>query len=125
MRTRLAAFLSIASLALLATTATAQGKPRECADGTTSTAGRGACSGHGGLKKATKTASKAAAKDAKTETKAATKAAKTETKAAAKVAKTDAKAEKKETKAATVKCVDGTSSKGGQGACSGHGGVKG
>lgn len=115
MRTRLTALLSIATVALLATTAAAQGKTRECADGTTSTAGRGACSGHGGLKKV--------AKDTKTDAKAAAKEAKTEAKAAAKVAKTEAKADKKETKPVQVKCVDGAMSKAGRGACSGHGGV--
>ena len=77
-----------------------------CKDGTKSTAsGKGACSGHGGV------ASKAAKKG---ETKAA--------KAPAKETKKEAKAEEKP--AAMVTCTDGSTSKGGRGACSGHGGIK-
>jgi hypothetical protein len=66
--------------------------------------------------KAAKPATKAVEKPAKMETKAAEKTAKTETKAAE---KKSAKTEPKE-----VTCTDGTMSKPGRGACSGHGGVK-
>ena len=69
-----------------------------CKDGTTSAAaGRGACSGHGGV------AARAAVRAAKADTRAA--------KARAKVATSQ------------VKCTDGTSSDGGRGACSSHGGI--
>jgi len=143
MRTRtILAAASLFVLGLVARPATAQQEKTICNDGTTSNAtGRGACSSHGGVKtmgttakQAGKTSAKAAEKTAKTETKAAekntkavTKApekpAKTETKAAEKSAKTESKtAAKSETK--DVTCTDGTTSKGGRGACSGHGGVK-
>ena len=128
-RTALAA-LSVAALTFVARPATAQGTKTICNDGTTSNAvGRGACSSHGGVKTmgtasatkgAAKSEAKAAEKSAKTETKAAAKTAKTETKTAAKTeTKAAAKAEAKE-----VTCTDGTTSKPGRGACSGHGGVK-
>jgi hypothetical protein len=119
--------LTIAPLALQAQAATT------CADGTTSTAtGRGACSGHGGVKKAsakaTKTAAKAENKTAKADVKADTKAStKAETKVAAKTAKADAKTSASATDAngATAKCKDGTYSHAAsrRGACSRHGGV--
>ena len=86
-----------------------------CKDGTTSAStGRGACSGHGGVDKTAKKA-----------TKAATKAAVKEAKAETKVAKAEVKAAKAEEKAASteVTCTDGTKSAGGRGACSGHGGI--
>ena len=81
-----------------------------CKDGTTSTtSGRGACSGHGGVDtKATSAAKKAAEKPAK--------------KAEA-APKSEAKTEAKKT-AEQVTCSDGTTSKAGRGACSGHGGVR-
>jgi len=95
--------LVLASPAAWASQATAL----KCKDGTTSaSAGRGACSGHGGVDK---TASKAASKTVKTQEK---------------VAKTVAKA----TPGAQVTqlCADGTTSNStGRGACSGHGGVRG
>jgi hypothetical protein len=78
-----------------------------CMDGTTSPhGGRGACSGHGGINKSasTSTSSTAPAPAASTTPAAAAAPASTAT-------------------AATVTCNDGTSSKGGRGACSGHGGV--
>ena len=72
-----------------------------CKDGTTSTAaGRGACSGHGGVAPAAK--------------RAAVRAAKADVKAAKTAASTAAK---------EVKCTDGSTSAGGRGACSGHGGI--
>lgn len=92
---------------VFAATAQAQKAASVCKDGTTTTTtGRGTCSGHGGVDKA---ASKAAAKTVKREVKAATAV----TKRAA------------GTKVTTV-CEDGTTSSAtGRGACSGHGGVKG
>lgn len=144
-RTALAA-LSVAALTFVARPATAQGTKTICNDGTTSNAvGRGACSSHGGVKtmgtasatQASKGETKAAEKSAKSETKTAAKTAKSETKAAEKApamtAKAADKAAKTEPKAAAktaksepkdVTCTDGTTSKPGRGACSGHGGVK-
>jgi len=136
MRTRIAlATVSLIALSFVARPASAQGTKTICNDGTTSEAvGRGACSSHGGVKtmgtkaatKIAKSEAKAAEKTAKTETKAAEKTAKTETKAAEKTAKTETKAAEKKAKAAPkeVTCTDGTMSKPGRGACSGHGGVK-
>jgi len=95
----------VAASALSTGVAGAQAAATVCKDGTTSaTTGRGACSGHGGV------ASKSgkAAKTAKAATTVATPAPKAATASAA----------------ATVSCTDGTMSKGGRGACSGHGGVK-
>ena len=126
MRTRLTALLSIATVALFASTAAAQGKSTMCNDGTTSTAsGRGACSGHGGVKKAEKAAVKAAAKAEKKADKAEDKAEKKAEKAESKGMKMgDASKTMTKAKGAQVTCTDGTMSKPGRGACSGHGGVK-
>lgn len=136
-------------LALLATMAVAspaaaQDKMVTCKDGSTSKAGRGACSSHGGVADA-KADAKGAKADAKMDAKAAkadakgaakadakmdAKAAKADAKGAAKAdAKMDAKAAKADAKAAdgkaTAKCKDGSMSyaKNHTGACSGHGGV--
>ena len=120
MRTRLSAFLTVAALACLTSVGGAQAKPATvtCNDGTTSTAtGRGACSSHGGVKKAD--ATKGAAKSATTAAKPAANAAKPPKPADT----TKAKSAGKATKTAMVKCTDGTTSKGGQGACSSHGGI--
>jgi hypothetical protein len=75
-----------------------------CKDGTTAKAGKGACSGHGGVDKKA-TPQPAEAKEAR-----------------------DAKASKPKKDAdggdaPLVACKDGTTSRGGKGACSGHGGV--
>jgi hypothetical protein len=79
-------FVASGVLALSAATLSAQAAQQvTCKDGAKSAAGRGACSGHGGVAVAAKV-------DAKV--------AKTETKADAKVAKTEAKAEVKADKAA-------------------------
>ena len=123
-----------------------------CKDGTTSAAaGRGACSGHGGVAPAPK---RTAVRAAKQETRAAKTAAATaaaqvlcadgsssaggrgacsghggidrgQTKATRTAAKADVKAAKAEERAAatTVTCTDGSPSAGGRGACSGHGGI--
>ena len=98
--------------------------PLPCKDGTMSTvSGRGACSGHGGVNGEAKAAQEKASKTAKKETKKETKKAeKAEAKAEEKhETKAEEKAEQKAAK--MVKCTDGTESKGGRGACSGHGGI--
>ena len=101
-----------------------------CKDGTTSTAtGRGACSGHGGVQKA----SKAAAAAAPASTEKASPAAATPAPAAAssEAASKTAPAAKSagtgntDPTGATAKCKDGTYSKSKhhKGSCSHHGGV--
>jgi hypothetical protein len=122
MRTRLSALISVVALACLTSVAGAQAKAATvtCNDGTTSTAtGRGACSSHGGVKKdTTKAGSKTATKTS------TTKPASTTPKTTKPADTTKAKSTgKTATKPAMVKCADGTTSKGGQGACSGHGGI--
>lgn len=133
-RTVMAA-VSVVALSFIARPATAQQGKTICKDGTTSNAtGRGACSSHGGVAtkgtasptQAGKSETKAVEKPAKIETKAAEKVAKTEAKAADKTAKAETKAAQKTAKSEPkdVTCTDGTTSKPGRGACSGHGGVK-
>jgi hypothetical protein len=110
------------------------GSPKTCTDGTTSTAtGKGACSGHGGVQKASKT--KAAAAPAATSTSAAPAATMPAAASAATpaVAKTStatksvptATAGNTDPTGATAKCKDGTYSKSQHhsGTCSSHGGV--
>ena len=113
-----------------------------CKDGTTSTAtGRGACSGHGGVQKAGKSA--AAAAPASTESAspaaapaspaaapkaapaAAAKTAPAAAPKAAPAAKATATTGNTDPTGATAKCKDGTYSKSKQhsGSCSHHGGV--
>lgn len=96
-----------------------------CKDGTTSTAtGRGACSGHGGVQKDTK--SKSTAKPTAATPAAAPPAAATQAKSAtaSKSAPTKAAGNTDPT-GATAKCKDGTYSKSQHhsGTCSSHGGV--
>jgi hypothetical protein len=82
-----------------------------CNDGTTSPhGGRGACSGHGGINKSAGSAAATASTPAPAPAPASAPAAGT--------AMTGAM-----TAAPMVTCNDGTSSKGGRGACSGHGGI--
>ena len=123
MRTRtVLAAASLIMLSLVGRAATAQEAKTICKDGTTSTAtGRGACSSHGGVASKGESPSSAA----KT-TKKATKASENATKAAEKSAKSETKAATKTAneKPKEVTCTDGTMSKPGQGACSGHGGIK-
>ncbi|HVT39295.1 MAG TPA: DUF3761 domain-containing protein [Gemmatimonadaceae bacterium] len=83
-----------------------------CKDNTTSKAGRGACSGHGGVAEA------AATKGAPTKA----PPAKAEPMKAAPMKTADVPA-KGGADAKTVTCTDGSSSKSGRGACSGHGGI--
>src|SRR5678815_4885900 len=90
LRRSLAVFFAIPLLAL---PARGQGVATLCKDGTTTTTtGRGACTGHGGVDKK---AAKQSARVAKAETKA-------EAKAETKTAKAETKAEKKAEKAATM-----------------------
>jgi len=94
-----------ATLLALPVIASAQdtGGPVTCNDGSTSPhGGRGACSGHGGINKS---------------------ASGTATTAAPAPATAPAAAPASTSSSSTVTCNDGTSSKGGQGACSHHGGV--
>jgi hypothetical protein len=97
--------------------------PTTCKDGTTTTStGKGTCSGHGGVQKAAKATTPAAA-PAKTATPApAATAAKSST--ATKSAPT-ATAGNTDPTGATAKCKDGTYSKSAHrsGTCSSHGGV--
>ncbi|SRR5690348_12907842 len=131
----LALGLSLFAVAPLA--AQAKGKTSSiCKDGTTSTvAGRGACSSHGGVDTAATKAAKASRKAAKAEVKEERAvASKNQSRAAAATAAAQ-KAEKKAAKAeeraahdsvgATAQCKDGTYSHAAstQGACSRHGGV--
>ena len=99
-----------------------------CKDGTTSTTtGRGACSGHGGVQKAGKSA--AAAAPAATESAAPAAAPAPAPAAAASkaapAAKSAATTGNTDPTGATAKCKDGTYSKSKQhkGSCSHHGGV--
>ena len=78
-----------------------------CKDGSTDEGGRGACRGHGGVDKAATKAKEGG------EEKASAKAGTTK----AEKAKEDVASEP------MVTCKDGTQSKGGRGACRGHGGV--
>jgi hypothetical protein len=100
-----------------------------CKDGTTSTAtGRGACSGHGGVQKAGKSAAAAApaaTESASTAAAPSSPAAAPAASKAAPAAKSAATAGNTDPTGATAKCKDGTYSKSKQhkGSCSHHGGV--
>jgi hypothetical protein len=83
-----------------------------CKDGATSKGGRGACRGHGGVDKAA---------TAKTGGSGAAAPAKGEAKTSAKKGENEARAN--DAVEGTVLCKDGATSKGGRGACRGHGGV--
>ena len=113
-------FLAVPLLVFtLGLSARAADSPTTCKDGTTSTAtGRGACSGHGGVQKASKS------KPAAEETTAAPAAAAAKSSVASKSAPTEA-ASNTDPTGATAKCKDGTYSKSQHhtGTCSHHGGV--
>ena len=97
--------------------------PTTCKDGTTSTAtGRGACSGHGGVQKPSKSKPALDAPTSAPATAAAPAAAKSST--VSKSAPT-ATASNTDPTGATAKCKDGTYSKSQHhsGTCSHHGGV--
>jgi CO/xanthine dehydrogenase Mo-binding subunit len=132
------ALLTIASLLLVSATTLSAQSQVACMDGSRSVGGRGACSGHGGIRTAARKAdAKADAKAArglKAGEKADAKAARAEKRADAadrKIAKADRKSvvnarnDDHDSKGATAECKDHTYShaKSHQGACSGHGGV--
>jgi Protein of unknown function (DUF3761) len=97
-----------------------------CKDGTTSTAtGRGACSGHGGVQKAGKSAAAAAPAAAESASPAAAPAPSAAASKAAPAAKSAATTGNTDPTGATAKCKDGTYSKSKhhKGSCSHHGGV--
>jgi hypothetical protein len=97
-----------------------------CKDGTTSTAtGRGACSGHGGVQKAGKSAAAAAPASTESASPAAAPAPSAVASKAAPTAKSAATAGNTDPMGATAKCKDGTYSKSKhhKGSCSHHGGV--
>lgn len=97
-----------------------------CKDGTTTaTTGRGACSGHGGVQKAAKTAAAPAATEPATPAAAPAPAAASKAAPAAAAPKAAATAGNTDPTGATAKCKDGTysKSKSHTGACSHHGGV--
>src|SRR4051812_28432184 len=94
------ALLTIASLLLLsATSLSAQAGSVACMDGSKSAGGRGACSGHGGIRTAARKA------EAKADAKAARVAAKADAKAARAEKKADA-AQDHDAKGATAECKD-------------------
>ena len=105
---------------------TTTGGPTTCKDGTTSSAtGKGTCSGHGGVQKATTSAAPPAAAapaSAPTPAPAATAAKSTPT---ATASAPTVKASNTDPTGATAKCKDGTYSKSQHrsGTCSSHGGV--
>jgi hypothetical protein len=114
----------------------ASGTPSTCKDGTTSTAtGRGACSGHGGVQKATKgkpasdapaaAAAPAAAPPAAATAPAAAPTTPAAAKSSASKSAPTAAASNSDPTGATAKCKDGTYSKSQHhsGTCSSHGGV--
>ena len=99
--------------------------PTTCKDGTTSAAtGKGACSGHGGVQKAAKSAAAAPAAPAAPAPAAAPAAPAAKSAPATKSAPT-ATAGNTDPTGATAKCKDGTYSKSKHhsGTCSSHGGV--
>jgi hypothetical protein len=89
-----------------------------CKDGATAKGGRGACRGHGGVDKVATAKAAGGATGAATETKGEQAKASMEKGQAKAAAKADEKAAEM-----TVVCKDGSSAKGGRGACRGHGGV--
>jgi len=100
---RIAAVLSVIVFSLLLATPASAAKesgPVTCADGTTSPhGGKGACSGHGGIKKAEASTKKPAKETKEKETKAKTKAKEKEKETKAKATKAKEKeTRKKETK---------------------------
>jgi hypothetical protein len=103
----------------------ADAAPTTCKDGTTSTStGKGTCSGHGGIQKATK--AKAATPAATPAPAAAPAPSKTMAKSAtASKSAPTATAGNTDPTGATAKCKDGTYSKSAHrsGTCSSHGGV--
>ena len=130
--TKLVGFLAVPLMVFslaLPTHAADSGAPTTCKDGTTSAAtGRGACSGHGGVQKASKSKpasdDSAAAPAAPAPAAAAPATGTPAAKSASKSAPTAAPSNTDPT-GATAKCKDGTYSKSKHhsGTCSSHGGV--
>ena len=123
----LAAPLMAFAMSLPAWAADGSSAPTTCKDGTTSTAsGRGACSGHGGVRKASKSKATAAAEPAAAAAPAAGSAMTAAAPAAGTAMTAAAPAAGNTNPAgATAKCKDGTYSKSKHrsGTCSKHGGV--
>jgi hypothetical protein len=97
-----------------------------CKDGTTTaTTGRGACSGHGGVQKASKSGAAAAPASTESASPAAAPAPSAAASKAAPAGQAAATTGNTDPTGATAKCKDGTYSKSKQhkGACSHHGGV--
>jgi len=126
-----ALFAALPALALFLAPVAVEAKAKKdttvtCKDGTTDKAGRGACSGHGGVDKAATQAAKAKAEPAAAAA-ATEKAATPKKEKKAKKAKAEAAAPTGAAAvpaaATTVTCKDGTTDTAGRGACSGHGGV--
>ena len=119
----IAALLVAASISTAHAQATA--KTVKCKDGTTSTAtGSGACSGHGGVEAKAASTSKQSSKATEQAAKKPTKTTEQPAKKSTKTAEPGSKKVATNNSGAKVTCTDGTSSKAGRGACSGHGGVK-
>ncbi len=119
------AILGLAVLAFLAPSfarAAADEATVICKDGATSKGGRGACRGHGGVDKAATAKATGATAGAAAEAEGKTAVKKGEA-AAAKKAEVAAPKADEAAAEATVVCKDGATSKGGRGACRGHGGV--
>jgi hypothetical protein len=88
----------------------AQDSTVTCKDGTTGTAGRGACSHHGGVNKTASATTTSPAPTPAATTKSSTSSSTSSTTPAA-------------SSGSTVTCKDGTTGTAGRGACSHHGGV--
>jgi hypothetical protein len=132
----IAAPMLVFALSLPVWAADSAGATTNCKDGTTSTAtGKGACSGHGGVQKAAKSAPAATASSAAPAPAPAAAAAPAAPAAAAAAAPAAASSASKtaptaaasntDPTGATAKCKDGTYSKSQHhsGTCSSHGGV--
>jgi hypothetical protein len=125
------AFAVAISLALVPATAEAKSQSKktttvECKDGTTSKAGRGACSHHGGVAAAAK--DQAGEKTAEPAARSASAPDREPLGPQGRAAPRSDRATSENpssNETASVKCTDGTTSKAGRGACSHHGGVAG
>jgi hypothetical protein len=120
-RARTSALLLTLAVVLPRAVIAAEAAEVTCKDGTKSHAGKGACSGHGGVDKS---ASKPSEPAAATENKSTT--TKSTSKSKSKDTKTETESDgpkKTSSKSSEVTCKDGTTSHAGKGACSGHGGV--
>jgi hypothetical protein len=122
----LAMFFGLAGVAYGQAAKAPEGTPVRCKDGTMGTAGRGACSHHGGIAKDDAAATPRAAPTPAPATRKTTPTAAPATPTPGATARrtTPAAAPAAPTGATvTVRCKDGTTSEAGRGACSHHGGV--